>query len=606
MTGVGNAVERVTRTARTVATAAVSPLRAELAVLRADLAADPRLRYVLLLALATAAFGLWFRVPNFAGPDEYSRLLHPMKPVGRVAGDPGFGAFRQGLLDGRALGATFYLYALVLAPVFVLVVVTGQIGTFTGLGGIESRWTLWHAVPDWFWTASVLLGRLVSVALAVVCVYLTYRLGVRLRDRLAGQVAAVALTLSLGFVAQAHVLGEGMPMLACLLGTMVLAARYVETGSTRVFLAGAALGGLAIAFKLSGGAAAVALGVAHLSRARGSDDPWRTLLAPRVVLGGTAVGLVAVLVGIPSVLVGGPEELLARATSQVGSKTGRAGGLDASIGYWIVRQYVQGMGVVLFPAAVLGSAATLAHQGRREERVDALVVILVATAATFLVVYSRWEFVRTRHLVPTIPVLVVLLGATASRWHASDRRRLRVGVRIGLGLALVTAAAFVGVAEYSYATEPRDEATAWIAENVNESAEVEVYENSIADIATPHGREVSHYDFKEENATNSSSLVLDEEAFTAWMANATERRPEYIQLTANELAYTDQTNPASDEYPRRRAFVSGLFDGEFNYTVVAEFGEWAPADSLAEDFRDTVLSPDIEGQEEYVVILRRG
>jgi len=598
MSGVREAVGRAARRIRTAASAAIRPVRI-------DLAADPRLRYVFLLALATAAFGLWFRVPNFAGPDEYSRLLHPMKPVGRVAGDPGFAAFRQGLLDGRALGATFYLYALVLAPVFVLVVLTGQIGTFTGLGGIESRWTLWHAVPDWFWTASVLLGRLVSVALAVVCVYLTYRLGVRLRDRLAGQVAAVALALSLGFVAQAHVLGEGLPMLTCLLGTVVLAVRYAETGSTRTFLAGAALGGLAIAFKLSGGTAAVALGVAHLHRARASDDPWGTLLDPRVVLGGAAVGLATVVVGIPSVLVGGPGELLARATSQVGSKTGRAGGLDAPITYWFVRQYVQGMGVVLFPVALGGTAATLAHQMRREEGVDPLVIVLVATAATFLVVYSRWEFVRARHIVPTIPTLAVCLGATASRWHASDRRGIRFGVRVALGLALLTSAAFVGVAEYGYVTEQRDEATTWIAENVNDSAEIEVYENSIADVATPHGREVVHYDFQEENATNSSSLVLDEAAFTAWMVNATERRPEYIQLTANELAYADPTNPASDEFPRRRAFVSGLLDGEYDYTVVAEFGEWAPADSLGEDFREAALSPEVEGQEEYVVILRR-
>jgi hypothetical protein len=48
---------------------------------------DAYLPSLLLLAVLTCGFGIWFRVPNFAGPDEYSRLVQPMKIAGGVAAE---------------------------------------------------------------------------------------------------------------------------------------------------------------------------------------------------------------------------------------------------------------------------------------------------------------------------------------------------------------------------------------------------------------------------------------------------------------------------------------------------------------------------------------
>ncbi|WP_436924270.1 ArnT family glycosyltransferase [Halosimplex amylolyticum] len=577
-----------------------------LAPVRSDFEADPSLRYVLLLAVATCGFGVWFRLPNFAAPDEYSRLIQPMKVAGEFVSDPGFDSIRSGITDGRALGATFYLYAVVLLPVFLLVLASGQLGEFASLGTIQSRWDLWHAAPAWFWTLSLVLGRLVSVALGVGCVYLTYRLGVRLESRFAGRLAAVLLALSVGFFSQAHLVGEDLPMLFLLLSTVLLADRYVETGDAATFLAGSLTGGLAIAFKLSGGVAAIVLGVALFVRAARSDDPVAALTRPRVILGGLAVGAVSVWVGIPSVLVGGLPELIERMTGSMSAKTGKTGGFVAPIWYWFVYQYVTGLGIPLFAAVVVGAAATgwrlLAH---RRRDANPLYWLLAVSVVVFLAVYSRWEFVRLRHLVPTFPVLLVVFAAEVDRWR--ERERVWRVLRLGLAVVLVTTALFAGAAEYQYATDPRDEATAWIAANVEDGATMEVYENSIADVATPHGRETSHYDYPEEEATNTSSLVLNESRYTAWMLDAPERSPEYIQLTDGELAYVDPDSADSSTYPKRSEFVRGLLSGEYDYRIAASFGtESEPADvtPLGRVLRAGV-SPDVEGRADRIVILER-
>ena len=570
---------------------------------RADLKADPSLRYVLLLALATCGFGVWFRVPNFAGPDEYSRLLQPMKAAGEFVADPGLESIRRGVTDGRALGATFYLYAIILAPVFLLVVVSGQLGEFATLGTIQSRWDLWHAAPAWFWKASLLLGRLVSVALGVGCVYLTYRLGVRLKGRFAGKFAAVLLALSPGFFSQTHLVGEDAPMLFLLLATILLADRYIETGDTATFLWGSFTGGLAIAFKLSGGVAAIVLGAALFVRAARSDDPTDELARPVVVLGGLVVGTVTIWVGIPSVLLGGPAELLTRVGGSIASKTTKTGGLDAPISYWLLRQYVRGLGLPLFVTVVVGTAVSARRVASRWRHVNALYLLLFVSMCVFLLVYSRWEFVRLRHIVPTFPPLLVLLGAVADRWWESKSWGTQTAVRAIITLVVVSTVLTAGLGEMGYVTEPRDQATAWIESNTEQEERVEVYENSIADVAVPHDRKTIHYDYPEEQATLNSSLVLNESRYTDWMRSMPERSPAYIQITSNELTYIDPASTDYRQYPERREYIAGLLGGEYNYTVIAEFGRWERTSTLRDDFIRAIFRPEIGGQEDYVAIL---
>lgn len=582
------------------------------APVREDLSTDPYLGYVLALAVLTFGFGIWFRLPNFAAPDEYSRLIQPLKVAGRFVADPSVDAVREGVLDGRALGATLYLYAAVLVPVFLVVVTSGQLGEFASFGTLSSRWDLWHAAPAWFWTASILLGRLVSVAIAVGCVYLTYRLGTRLRDRFTGRLAALLLALSVGFLSQAHLVGEDVPMLFLLLATVLQADRYVREGRTGDFLVGALTGGLAVAFKLSGGVGAVVLGVALFVRAARSDDPLRALARPTVVLGGLSVGALAVVVGIPSVLVGGVPDLAARITGSLDSKTARTGGFTAPVWYWVVYQYLGGLGLPLFVGVLAGASATAWRLvARRGRGVDPLTwLLLIAVCFPFLV-YARWEFVRLRHLVPTFPPLFVFLAAEVSRRRDGATgtvgdRSWRI-TRVALAVMLVTTGAFVVAAEYQYVSDPRDRATAWIETNTDADASVEVYENSIADVGVPHGRETNHYAFPEEQATNESDLILNETGYTQWMLDMPDREPEYIELTGGELAYVNPDATDYSQHPERREYFQALLAGEYDYRVVARYGETAVGGrtTAVERLVDAALTPEVESRESGVVLLER-
>lgn len=568
--------------------------------IRRDLDADPWLRYVLLLGFALSVFGIWARVPNFVGPDEYSRLIQPMKVAGQFLGDPGLDSLRAGLTDGRTLGATFYLYALVLAPIFLAVLLTGQLGQFLTLGGLTSRWTLWQKAPAWFWTSSVLLGRAVSVGLGLASVYLVYRIGVRARNRWTGRAAATGLAVTFGFVESAHTVNEDIPMLVFLLLTVLLALQYVDTGDRRPFWLSCLAGGAAIAFKLTGGAAVPVVGAAYVLRSRRVDD-WQTaLIRPTLLLGGVAIGAATIAVGFPSVLVGGPEQLLTRVSHTTGQKTTLPGGVVAGIEFWLLRGYLSAFGLPLF-LGVVGGVAVAGLSGFDDRVGTDQLLLLAVPVATVLAVFATWRYVRVHHLLPTLPFLLLLAAVGADRVRDKRRRVLRVG----LALLLVTSFAYAGVGDIRFTTDPREQATDWLHTNADETATVEVYENSIADVAAVHGRPISYYEYPENNATYDNTLVLNESAYTEWMTEMPDREPAYIQLTSNELQYVTPGHPAAKRYPERGEYIAGLLNGSYDYTVVATFGQREVATSTDERLLRAGTVPEPESRERVVIILAR-
>lgn len=530
-----------------------------------DLATDPYLRWILLLALVTTGFYFWYRVPNFAAPDEYSRILRPMKAAGNAMGGGGIDGFREALLDGRALGSFFYLTSTVLAVVFVLVVLSGSLGDFTQLGSITSRWELWHATPAWFWTSSVLLVRLVSVVLGIGTVYLVYRTGTEMYDRRAGRFAAVLLSVSLGFVAMTHEAGEDVPLVFLTSLLIYIAYRYATSGNRKLFLAGCALGGLAVAFKFSGGIGLVLLASAYLYRgATHRDRLWQ----PRTLLYGAGVATLALYVGFPNAVVGGPvvfgRRLFNEYARHIGTGTTGTSVAPPFFGYGVLYPYLAGLGLPLF-AVVSGSLAV--GLGRLvRSRTDAVPELLLFPAlGAFVGVFLLAGEAQTHHLLPTYPMLLLVAGGTLSELYEPDDRRRRFGVAI----LLVLSSIYGGVGVTGYANAPRDSAVSWMAEEQPEDAETAVFENSIADVAAVHGRRLDHYEFDEANATGP--LVANETDYTRWMVGTARRDVEYVQLTCHrEVAYLLPENER--RYPERTAYVERLLANESEYRTVATFG----------------------------------
>ncbi|WP_136688725.1 glycosyltransferase family 39 protein [Halorhabdus amylolytica] len=519
--------------------------------LLADLQEDPYLPWILAAAALLSGFWFWHRLPNAATRDEWSRAIDPLMAVRSVVADPGFEGLQDGVAWGRVpFGATFYLFGFALVPVLSVAVLSGNVEAVLGPFPPEGEFgyfPLWNETPAWFWNGYLGLVRLFSVAFAVGSVYLTYRIGTAIADRATGRLAALLLTLTFGFLTIAHEGGEDMPALFFLLLALYLLIRYVQGGECRLFLAASAIGGVAIAFKLTAAPVIGVIGVAHLLRTRGQENWPRSLYRPRLLATGAALGGLTILLGFPTGLVG---EFGLVAERLFGGPVGRAThatGPDAPTWWWFLRQYLTGLGWPLFVGGVGGVLTTVALTARR--RVSGGMVLVLTALAAFVALFVPWHDFRVHHLLPTFPLVAIL---TASSLLALRDRRETVG-RVAIGLLLVSSAVYAGVGVLGYADMPRDQAVDWLEENADEGETIEVYRRHFQDTALPHGASVNH-------------LFGSEEAY-----ERADPCPTYVQLGYRDLLYLSEGSYYRSDQDRAE-YVRALFDGEYGYELVAEFG----------------------------------
>lgn len=523
----------------------------------ADLRADPYLRYILLGSALLASFWFWHLIPNFATRDEKSRLFDPLVTFGMVLSEPGFESLREGVLWSRVpFGATFYLFGLAALPVIVVAALTGQLDVFAELA--PPAWDFgfypaWAGTPRWVWTWSLVFVRLFNVLFAVGCVYLAYRIGVAARDRMTGRLSALLLSLTFGFLTIAHEGGEDMPATFFVLVALYLVVRYVQDGERSLFYAASAAGGVAIAFKLTAAPVVVVIAAGFLLRADREDGPlWKTLVRPRLVGGGALLGLVAIVLGFPTLLVGGVDPFLDRVFGHSAARMDHPTGPDAPTWWWFLRGYFSALGLPLFVASVGGVVASVFHVRRSDRGRDAIMLVLVALAA-YVLMFSEWHDFRVHHLLPTFPLLAVLLAVSVERfraWNPSIAGPL-------IAFLVVTTAVYAAAGTAGYASMPRDEATSWLRSNADEDATMEVYRINFQDAAVPHGMSIAHMYGPRTNDGASSPC------------------PEYVQIGYRDLLYL-----VEGSYYRngeaQAVYVRSLLDGEYGYEIVAEFGPRPP------------------------------
>ena len=521
----------------------------------ADLREDRRVRYLLVGAALLCGFWFWHRVPSFATRDEHSRLLDVLVAYGSVAADPSIESLQQGVAWGRVpFGATFYLFGLAVLPVVLLAVLLGQLEVLTTFAAPSAEFGYfpsWQAAPAWFWTGALVMVRLVNVLLAIGCVYLTYRVGRVVWGRTAGHLAGLLLTLTFGFLTIAHEGGEDMPALFFVLLALYLLVRYVQAGRRWRFFSASVAGGAAIAFKLTAAPVVALVLAAHVLRARRADDSWRALARPTLLVPGALLGAVAIAVGFPTLLVGGVDAVAWRLLENPGARASHPTGPDAPVWWWFLRGYFSGMSLPLFLGAVAGIGATLLRVGRR--RAAPGTVLVLTGFALWVGLFAGWHDFRVHHLLPTFPLLALLLAGTLVRFHG---RRPSLARPVVAAL-LVTSGLYAAVGVGGYAAMPRDDAATWLDANAEDGDTVEVYRRHIQDTAVPHGVDVNHVYGREGGGEEVDPC------------------PEFIQLGYRDLLYLDR-----DTYYRnddaRFSYVRGLLAGEYNYEIAAEFGTRPP------------------------------
>jgi hypothetical protein len=528
---------------------------------RDDLREDPHLPYVLLLAAGLSVFWIHHRVPNFATRDEKSRLLDVLVAYGRVIDDPSLESLRNGIAWSRVpFGATVYLFGLALLPVVLAAAILGDLAAIAGLWYPSYEFGFhgaWQSLPAWLWTWSILIVRLFNVAFAVGSVYVTYRIGTVVHDRLVGNLSALLLTLSFGFLTIAHEGGEDMPALFFVLLALYLAIRYVHTDDGTWIIAAGAAGGIAIAFKLTAAPVVVVVGAAFLVRARRAADTRAALVRPWLFAASALAGALCIIIGFPTALVGEYQLVLERVFVGSTSRATHTTGPDAPIWWWFLRGYASGLSLPLLAASAAGVLASVASLARRDHdrehedsSSDGVVLILIALGA-ILLLFSTWHDFRVHHLLPTFPLLALLLG---ERLVAFERTRPAIA-RPLIAILLLTSGVYAAVGVAGYADMPRDNADEWLTAEADANATVEVYRVDFQDTAVPHHLRVNHV------AQIDDSEVVD--------------CPEYIQLGYRDLLYLKEDTYYRNGYNRQR-YIRGLLEEETNYEIIAEFGPRPP------------------------------
>ncbi|MBX0287814.1 glycosyltransferase family 39 protein [Halomicroarcula sp. F28] len=538
--------------------------------LYADLRADPYLRYLLVGALLLAGFGFWHRIPIFATWDEHDRVLDALVAYAEIVHDPSIDGVRDGLSWSRApFGATLWVYLLAVLPVVLVALLSGQgdaIAAMRNPAYAYGHYPVWAETPRWIWTWSLVFVRLTNVVFAVVTVYLLYRLGTRLENRATGRLAALLLTLTFGFLKLAKEGGEDMPATMCFVASIYFLVGYLQTGERRQFYAGSAVGGLAIAFKLTLGLVVPIIALAFLLRARVEDGPlWRVFWQPRLLVGGAALGAVVICLGFPTLLVGDFQAIDARWFDRTG-RLERAVGPTAPAWWWFLRTYASAFGWPLLVAAMGALVASIVNLARFAPSRAALRerapgfderALLVGALVAYLLFFSRWHDWRVHHILPTFPLAMLLLADSLDRLRG---HRQRVG-HAALAVVVVTAAIYAGVGVGQFTSMPRDEATEWLDENAEEDATMEVYFHGFFENAIPHGMNLN--------------TPLDGPA-------ERDPCPEYIQVGDKELLYlqdipdAQRSSEVNSNVGPRAEYIRALLDGEYDYEVVAEFGERPP------------------------------
>jgi hypothetical protein len=534
-----------------------------------DVREDPYLGYVLLGALVLAGFWFWHRIPVFATWDEHDRVLDPLVAYSSVLNNPGWEGLQEGISWGREpWGGTFYLYALAVLPVVFGAAVTGNIDAVTGIGLPEytyAHYEVWAETPRWVWTWSLVFVRLTNVILAVATVYLVYRLGTEIWTRKTGRLAALILSLTFGFLKLAKEGGEDMPATFLVVLAVYLLVLYLQSGTDRRLYQASAVGGLALAFKLTVAPIVFTIGLAHVLRARSADGSLRsTLWRPRFLATGAGIGLAVLLLSFPSLLVGDFDHVASRLFLSAGEKVDNQMGPTAPLWWWYLRTYLSAFSIPLFVGAVLGAGGACYYLGRRVRGLDSLrerapqvdaIALLVGILALFGLLVSTWHDWRVHHILPTFPFLL-LLAAWGFREFETVRPRV---TRVALAVVLVSAAVYTGVGTAGYASVPRDDATEWLDENADREATMEMYYHGFIENAIPHWMHVN----------------------PLWNGNDTgvDPCPEYIQVGYKDLLYLQDipenqlSADVDTDVGNRSEYIRKLVDGEYNYRIVAEFGQ---------------------------------
>jgi 4-amino-4-deoxy-L-arabinose transferase-like glycosyltransferase len=410
-------------------------------------------------------------------------LYHPDEPLGAWTA---LKIFQSGDLNPHFFGygsLFFYLNTLAYIPYYLVGHLMGVLQSPADIPGLQ---LFALGVGRSLMPSQIILGRLVSVAIGVLCIAVAYGLGKRLASRRAGWLAAACVALSPSLVAHSQLITPNI--LAALMVLVALAALMRLTRHScwpAYVLVGITIGG-AVASKYNAGLLVLPWAVTLI--AVHGRSVWRV---PGVYLS-ALVALGTFVLVTPYAVLDSTKFIEDTQFHLAYYATANHPGMEGNVVEYYVTYLLTQEGLWAF----LGLLATLVYLKRRDRNG----LIAASFAVPYVLYVSTLSIRNDRTILIVLPVLLVMaadLLRLALTWVEGEQSsRMTARARIGLiGLIVVSLAYQGGQAirlDTRLATpDGREYARRWIEANVPANAHVAM--ESYAPFIDPGLRPVTYF-----------------------------------------------------------------------------------------------------------------
>jgi 4-amino-4-deoxy-L-arabinose transferase-like glycosyltransferase len=396
-----------------------------------------------------------------------------------------------------------------------------------------------------------LLGRLLTVLMSVLTIFVMFVLGKRMYGVRAGLLAALFLVFSVEFNRASHYLNPDAPMLLFLVLSFLFVWKVYEKGRTRDYLLAGLFAGLAFSTKYGGHVLFIPLVLAHAFRGYDAKKPvLRILLSPPLVLAGIAFVL-AFLAGTPYAALDFPTfwrdfRWQAGHLYEFGHY-GTAASVSVPL-FYLRYGFLENLGLVVQFLALGGLVLGVVRSRRREW-------MLFAVPLFLLITISGWKAYATRYLLPAAPFFILVAAyfldwLLARRPFAAGSARAgaaagglgpRAGAWLGAGLvAVALLPSAVRTLKFDLnlgRPDTRTVAKDWIEANLAPKTRI-----ALEEYGPPISPEVYNVYFRKSLGEISPE----------WLSR---RRVEYAVI--NDIQYS-RFVPYPKDFPGQAAFYRGL------------------------------------------------
>ena len=415
------------------------------------------LRIILLLVLALSCFlnlyGIQWGLPALWYPDEPETIESIVIPMARNL-DPNPHIFNKPSLY-------YYFLEIFLLPYFLyLRIFSIPIESYTNFVGTVT-----------------FISRFVTALTGVLGVYIMYLLGKNLRNEKTGLIAALLLTINLGYSGYSHFAYMEVPMLVLILGTLFLCFRYLDNQKVSFLYWASFIGGLAVSTKFNAGLPiGTSIIICHFVRMRSQIHTEHSFREIFMVFFSRELFFSLALV-ISGFLICTPFSVLDYKTfcgyilKQIFITKGYKVFEES---YTWIKNFIRlknGFGSPLFVLMVFAFFYGLIRFSKKPSGKEAIIFLIPILYYAYI---GTWRVSAFRYVLPVIPFLVLAGGLFlfhVRRWRKLPRRMTFVV----FGIIVVYSLLFTFRGVRCFTNDTRELATQWIEEHVGEGCRVEVY-----------------------------------------------------------------------------------------------------------------------------------